>query len=157
MRRIRPRHLGVIGGARTIRSGVYRRSLEEIVPEITQRVAQPLSGMIERGEIGSQQMMSDLGLILRPMESTDALLMACTHYPAIAPLIQMHVPQARLIDPSTEMCDWISARWLSGEKRSARRAADRFCTTGDARGMMRAAATAFGVVVERARHVSLTE
>ncbi len=46
----RARSMAIIGGARTIRSRVYANALRAHGIEIVQRVAQPLSAMIERGE-----------------------------------------------------------------------------------------------------------
>jgi len=44
--------VGVIGGERTIRSGAYGRALRDDGYRVVQRVAQPLSALIEKGAEG---------------------------------------------------------------------------------------------------------
>src|SRR5436309_3017947 len=48
--------LGVIGGERTIRSQVYQRVLGRRGRVVVGRIAQPLSALIERGELDTPQM-----------------------------------------------------------------------------------------------------
>ena len=127
--------LAVIAGARTIRSGVYRRGLARDQRRIVQRIAQPLSAHIEAGSTGSARFAEDLTRILKPLRAADALLLACTHYPAIAHQIAARLPQTRLIDPAEAVARHLLATHLLPESD----APDRFVTTGDAR-QMRAAA-----------------
>ncbi|MEJ0033599.1 MAG: hypothetical protein WDO15_26120 [Bacteroidota bacterium] len=47
----KPKNVGIIGGGRTIRSGFYRRELNKVGIKTSQRIAQPLSIMVERGEV----------------------------------------------------------------------------------------------------------
>src|SRR5262249_54755103 len=51
--RMRPSRLALIGGRRTVLSGVYRRALAERGIDVTQRIAQPLSALIEAGDVSS--------------------------------------------------------------------------------------------------------
>ena len=44
---IQPRRLGLIGGRRTVLSGVYRTAFAARGMTVAQRIAQPLSGLIE--------------------------------------------------------------------------------------------------------------
>jgi glutamate racemase len=145
--RARPRSIGVIGGQRTIRSGVYRRALAGGVPEIRQRVAQPLSARIEAGDLASAALERELRAILRPLRGIDTLLLACTHYPAIAPRIAAHLPGTHLFDPADELARWVGARWLDG----ARTGRDVFLTTGSPAAMAKAARAAFGLGLSATR------
>ena len=52
--------LGVVGGARTIRSGLYRRALATPRRRVIQRIAQPLSAHIEAGRVGTPAFERDL-------------------------------------------------------------------------------------------------
>jgi glutamate racemase len=142
VRHSRARTIGVIGGARTIRSGVYRRALAGGGRVIQQRIAQPLSARIEAGDLTSDALERDLRAILAPLRDVDALLLACTHYPAISARITAHVPRARLLDPVDELRAWVRAHWPAD---GHRRAPVTFLTTGDPAAMARAAAAAFGV------------
>ena len=145
--RARPRTLGVIGGRRTIRSGVYRRALEAPGRDVHQRVAQPLSARVEAGDLGSPALEHELRAILRPLRGVDTLLLACTHYPALAPRIAAHLPDARLLDPADELARWVGARWLGG----TRIGRDVFLTTGSPAAMAKAARAAFGLTLSATR------
>lgn len=141
------RTVGVVGGRRTILSGVYRRHLETRGRTIVQRVAQPLSAHIEAGALSSPALERDLRRILAPLArvEVDALLLACTHYPAISDRFAAHLPGAKLLDPAAAMADWIGRTWLD----SPGSGSDRFFTSGDQAQMRRAAWAAFCVRLGR--------
>lgn len=143
--------VGVIGGTRTIRSGVYRRGLLALNLDVVQRIAQPLSAHIEHGTIDSANGVRDLQHILKPLATVDTLVLACTHYPAIAARIQTHVPHARLIDPAVAV-----VRAL--EPQLAFHVGDRdlqLLCTGDAVAMRQGARRAWGVDLGACQRISL--
>jgi len=135
--------LGIIGGARTIRSGIYRRALAGPGRRIVQRIAQPLSAHIEAGTTGSARCAEDLARILGPLRAVDAVLLACTHYPAIAESIGSLVPGARLLDPAAAVVDHVLATFPLPKQRVA----DSVLTTGNARQTRVAALRAWGIDV----------
>lgn len=148
--KLRPRRLGVIGGRRTIVSGVYRRGFRGREIEVAQRVAQPLSGMIERGDTSSAELINECARILRPLKYCSHILLACTHYPAITPVLRKSVsPDTVFIDPAAEMVK-IVRRW-----RLPAAGRDEFLTSGDPDAMRRAAKNAFGVTLQKPRAVSV--
>ena len=151
-RNSRARRVGVIGGRRTIRSGIYRQGLAASGLVVHQRVAQPLSARVEAGDLSSAALEGELTAILRPLRHVDALLLACTHYPALVPRFAAHLPDARLLDPVDELLGWVSRHWRADSPP----APDRFLTTGDPKAMRRAAAVAFGVRLDRVRVVPRT-
>jgi len=156
VRIVSPATVGVIGGAGTIRSGIYRRALSSFVPVVIQRVAQPLSAFVERGEVASAALDAELERILHPLRDTDAVLMACTHYPAIAASIHHYLPAATLIDPAVALCDQVVRGWRLSDLAPARVQQDLFATTGDVDTMRRSAQRAFGVRLHEIQRVSLT-
>ena len=105
------RRVGVIGGRRTILSRIYQCALSTPRRQVEGRIAQPLSALIERGELDSSEMHQTLRSILRPLRHTDAILLACAHYPAIRDLIQAFVPD-------TEFPSVMTARELLAHKLS---------------------------------------
>lgn len=138
------RSLGIIGGARTIRSGAYRQGLRGSGIEIRQRIAQPLSGHIEAGRMGTEVFNRDLDRILEPLRSVEGLLLACTHYPAAASYFRHRLPDTLILDPAEEMLRGVLANLdLPGSS-----GVDRFYTSGDPVLMRQGAASAFGVVLE---------
>lgn len=137
--------VGVIGGGRTIRSGIYRRALEERGFVVRQRVAQRLSGHIERGHLASDELARDLQRILAPLHGVDFLLLACTHYAAIIPTISEHLPGTTIIDPIDRLLSWIEGCWELQQSATE----DRYLTTGDPEAMRLSGEQAFGVALDR--------
>ncbi len=140
------RRVALIGGRRTILSRIYQRALSTPRRQVEGRIAQPLSALIERGELDSSVMRETLRRILRPLRHSDAILLACTHYPAIRDLISSFVPGTELLDPSLT-----TARELLAYKRSlhSNGPVDIFLTTGDPHQSARVAGIAFGTKVDR--------
>jgi glutamate racemase len=132
--------LGVVGGARTIRSGLYRRGLAAPGRRVVSRVAQPLSGHIEAGTAGSAACRAALDRILSPLREADAILLACTHYPAIAAAIAERAPRAKLLDPAAALV----TRVLAAPSLPRDGGRDRLLTTGDPTAMRAAAQRAWG-------------
>jgi glutamate racemase len=132
--------LGVVGGARTIRSGVYRRGLARPGRRVVSRVAQPLSGHIEAGTVDGAACAAALDRILWPLRHADAILLACTHYPAIAPLFQERAPRARLLDPAETLASYVVRRVRLPRGGGP----DRWLTTGDPFAMRASTRRAWG-------------
>jgi glutamate racemase len=152
-------NVGVIGGVRTVRSGVYRRPLAARGVRVTQRVAQPLSALVESGAGGSPECRRQAARIVRPLAGVDALVLGCTHYAALAGTLRKLAGGTAIVDPAAEtlervVSDWFDRQAACGstlgelddghcERRSP--VADMFFTTGDPGAMARAARIAFGV------------
>jgi glutamate racemase len=145
------RSFGVVGGVRTIRSGAYRRALAGPGRRIRQRVAQPLSALIEAGDVGSPELRGEVRRIVAPLRDVDALVLGCTHYPAIAPLFGELLKGVKLIDPAAAMADWVDQRWPLADGGSP----PAFLTSGDPRAMRLAARRAFGEELGRVERVVL--
>lgn len=141
----RHRRVGVIGGRRTITSRVYQSSLKGRRREVVGRIAQPLSALIERGELDSPLMHSTLREILTPLRSVDALVLACTHYPAVAGLIAKFMPGVALLNPAAMTAeDLLNAPAGRGKRGDLKTPTfDLFTTTGDTAASNRAAELAF--------------
>jgi len=146
----RPERLGLIGGRRTVVSGIYRRSLAEKGVNLDQRVAQPLSGLIESGDVSSEKLRSEAKRILYPIRNSSHILLACTHYPAIEGVLTEYVsPRTRFIDPAKAVAARISNWKLESS------GPDRFYTTGDAEQMRKSAKLAFGVRIPKVIRVTI--
>ncbi|OBK23214.1 hypothetical protein A5634_05920 [Mycobacterium asiaticum] len=138
--------VGVIGGQRTIDGGHYRRGLSRPGRTVLSRVAQPLSAHIEAGRIGSPQFHTDLTNIVAPLQHVQALVLACTHYPAANEWFAAALPDALLIDPAEHLAAAIAYRYP--EAMSAKHLAARvFLTTGDPDAMRHGAARAWGTML----------
>jgi glutamate racemase len=142
--KLNPRRLGLIGGRRTVLSGVYRRAFAARGIAVRQRIAQPLSGLIENGDLSSNTLREEAARILAPLSNCSHILLACTHYPAITALLKTFVSaETEFVDPAAELLETV-ARWQLSTGGGSQ-----FLTTGDAVKMKTAARTAFGVNIGR--------
>lgn len=141
--RLKPKRLGLIGGRRTVVSGVYRNAFATRGIQVDQRIAQPLSAIIESGDVSSDTLRAECKRILSPIKNCSHILHACTHYPAIEHLLKEIVsPQTVFINPASELAKR-TARWslpVNGK--------DTFFTSGDAGQMKVAAKAAFGCDID---------
>lgn len=92
--------IGVVGGARTVRSQVWRRALSHPHNSVRQRIAQPWSAAVEAGRLDTLHTRALVRQVLAPLRGVDTLVLACTHYIALAPLIAEEAHGARIIDPA---------------------------------------------------------
>jgi len=135
-----PTRLAVLGGRRTVLSGVYRKGFARHGIAVEQRIAQPLSGLIESGDVSSDGLRAEAERILRPIRNSSHILLACTHYPAITPVLKEFVsPTTVFIDPAASLVEKVSG-W-----RIDRKTGDEFFTSGDPESMKRSAKLAFDV------------
>ena len=147
----RPTRLGLIGGRRTVVSGIYRRAFAAEGIRLDQRVAQPLSGLIESGDVSSDRLRSEAKRILAPLKESSHILLACTHYPAIENVLRDFVsPRTRFIDPAKAVAGRV-AKW----KLEPNGGPDSFFTTGDAEQMKRSSHLAFGVRIKKVNTVTI--
>lgn len=98
-----PGRLGVLGGVRTIRSHAYGRALRAHGRLVRERVAQPLSALVEAGQLDGPGVHAAVRRVLRPMGRLDALVLACTHYPALRPVFAQLRPDLSCIDPVDQL------------------------------------------------------
>jgi glutamate racemase len=148
--KLNPTKLAVIGGRRTILSGIYRKEFSKRGIKIKQRIAQPLSALIESGDISSPTLRRGARKILAPIKNSSHVLLACTHYPAIAAVLSDYVsPETKFIDPVNELISKI-CEWKLSESGK-----NEFCTTGDIESMKNSAEKAFGYSISTVEKVKI--
>jgi glutamate racemase len=143
------KYVGIIGGGRTIRSGFYRRELSKAGLKTSQRVAQPLSILVERGEVDTAAVDNAVAKIIRPLNGCDSILLACTHYPVLSSVIQRYT-SAKLIDPVEELYRSVKKHLKQIESNLP----TQFLTSGDPQLMKHAAQKAFGVNINKISKVT---
>jgi glutamate racemase len=95
-----------------------------------------LVGQIEKGDLDGPDTRALLEKVLKPMlaQNIDTVVLGCTHYPFVIPLIQQIVgPNVRVIDPAPAVARHIAHRleefgWLA---KGQEKAPVTFYTTGD--------------------------
>jgi glutamate racemase len=131
-------------------SGVYREAFAKRGIALKQRIAQPLSALIESGDISSEHLRNAAKQVIGPLRNCSHILLACTHYPAITPVLRELVSsKTEFIDPAAELVRRLEKLKISGT------AEDVFLTTGDAGAMKKAAFNAFGVAIPHIERVTI--
>jgi glutamate racemase len=95
--------VGVIGTRATISSGVYEKRLKakNSKLEVFSNPAPLLVSLVEEGWLDDPETSSIVGRYLKPLkdEGVDTLILGCTHYPLLAPIIAERAGEGvRLID-----------------------------------------------------------
>ena len=135
--------VGLLGGARTVRSGSHRRRLAALGVAVRARVAQPLSARVERGDLASAGLDADIARIVAPLRRERAVLLACTHYPAIEGALQRHLPGVTLLDPARAVAERVCP--IARAARAAAARPIRAFTTGSPEATRAGAQAAFGL------------
>jgi glutamate racemase len=142
--------VGLVGGVRTVRAGAHRRRLGPLGVRVVSRVAQPLSALIEAGELDSPRVVAEVARIVAPLKKLPALLLACTHYPAIAEVFAKALPGVTLLDPAARAVEEV-LRVVPNDGAGRLQV----FTSGDIDATRRAARLAFGVETGAVTRLSL--
>lgn len=87
-RATRSGHVGVIGTKGTILSGVYQRKLEAAGLHVWAQACPMFVHLVEEGLADSEDARVLAQHYLRDMPEIDTLILGCTHYPVLVPVIQ---------------------------------------------------------------------
>jgi glutamate racemase len=135
--------VGVLATPATFQGALYASVVERFANGVTllQSTCPGLVGQIEAGELDSPVTRSILEEALGPMmvEGIDTVVLGCTHYPFVIPLIEeIAGPQVRVIDPAPAVARQV-ARLLDEHGLRAPEGSEpgvmRFATTRDVQGM----------------------
>jgi glutamate racemase len=134
--------VGVLATPATFQGALYASVVERFGAgvELFQHTCPGLVGQIEKGELDSANTRAILEDALYPMleKNIDTVVLGCTHYPFVIPLIQQVVGEnVRVIDPAPSVARQ-AKRLLeaAGTKSlSQRQASVRFFTSGDVESM----------------------
>jgi glutamate racemase len=101
-------HIGIIGTKVTINEKAYIQSIHRYNPNLIlfDKACPIFVPLIEEGIINHEIMKLSVKYYLDEFVSTnklDTLVLGCTHYPLIRPIIEKVYPQLHIIDPSFEI------------------------------------------------------
>lgn len=134
--------VGLLAGRSTVYSHIFPNRLGPRHFVLRQRVSQPLSAHVEAGRLDGPALHTDLKHIMAPLRHADAVLLACTHYPAIQHQIARYVADhCQMLDPAQEMADWIFNNWQFDTSDKP----DRWFTSGPVAQLRTNGKAAFGV------------
>jgi len=100
--------IGIIGTRATVRSGVYETRIRANNPDcrVISQACPLLVPLVEEGWLNKRETKMILRRYLHPLrrQQIDALVLGCTHYPLLSPLIQSRIgKRVQLIDSSIEV------------------------------------------------------
>lgn len=147
-------HLGILGTAGTVESNSYPIEIGHFFPQlrVTQEACPLWATLVENGEIDCEGtrffVKRDIDRLLSRDSQIDAILLACTHYPLLLPVIGKVVPpQIRIVSQgeivARKTADYLK-RHPEMEKRLTRGGKVSFLTT-DTPEFFRRGASFFGV------------
>lgn len=139
------RDLGVVGGRRAIRSGAWDRPLRDAGFRVRGRVAQPLSARIEAGDCDGPETRALVRRLCAPLRGVEAVVLACTHYPAAIAAFRDALPGVALFDPAGPALAAVLQALPAAAPGEGRVGGLEVRTSGDAENTRRAARLAFGV------------
>ena len=139
----------------TVESAAYSTLFQQQGLSVIEHIAQPLAIHVEQGNINGRRLEQDALHIMRPLAACDAILMACTHFPAIKPLLQRYIhPDCQLIDPVDEMSLWIEQNWPHSRGCHPPNRTQ-FLITGADKQLIQSAKISFGVDIDPTTVLSL--
>ena len=99
--------IGVIGTVPTINSGVYQRKLQtkKTAVQVIAVPCPPFVPLVEKGITTGVNIEKTVARCLQPLleKNIDTLILGCTHYPFLQPMIaKVMGPQVKIIDPAYE-------------------------------------------------------
>jgi glutamate racemase len=106
--------IGVIGTAGTIRSSAYTRAIKRLKPdaEVLTRACPLFVSLAEEGWVDNQVARLTAQTYLQELKdaAVDTLVLGCTHYPLLKPLIaEVMGPQVSLVDSAEETARTVAA------------------------------------------------
>ncbi len=157
-------HVGVIATAGTVASNAYPEAISEADAGISvaQQACPDLVPLVEAGELEGARIETALSGYLRALQATDGaldtLLLGCTHYPLLRPLIERLVGERIAVVDSAfttalaveDLLDALEARSAGGAA-----AANRIATTGDVGAFVRVAERVFGAELPAVEQATL--
>ncbi|MCS6775599.1 MAG: glutamate racemase [Chloroherpetonaceae bacterium] len=100
----RNRRIGVLATEGTVRSQAYRRALQACNPdlEVVEVACPAFVPLVEAGALDTPETVQAAVQYLSPlcMAGVDTVILGCTHYPFLLPVLQRIAPQLTFVDPA---------------------------------------------------------
>lgn len=151
-------HIGILATARTVASRTYLQEIGKLGPHaVTQRAAPLLAPIVEEGWEGSPIAELAVARYLADLQGVDTVLLGCTHYPLLRPVLEAAVPAGvRIVDPAPYVAEALVA-WLARHPRfdaPATGAALKVLCTGDPAAFTAHAGRFLGAAIDVVHHVA---
>jgi glutamate racemase len=134
----RYRRIGVLATEATVASGSYVRAVGTLDggAEVIQQACPGLASFIQDGDVASHEIVAAARRFTAPLKERrpDVVIMGCTHYPLIAPMLQRHLGRdVTLVNPAAEIAREVAELLLRQgiENEAEREGTYRFYCTGE--------------------------
>ena len=133
----RNRRIGVLATAGTVKSGAYTRALHTLDPALhVVEVACPaFVPLVEAGETETVTAREAAAEYLAPLRAAevDTVVLGCTHYPFLLPVLESLAPHLRYVDPAEQTICELAERLRQADllAPTGRQPRHRLTTTGD--------------------------
>lgn len=102
---VQTRRVGVLATPATVASSAYRSSIEALHPGtlVIEQACPAFVPLIEAGEANSDDLRRAASAYLQPLlaASVDSIVLGCTHYPLLVPMLKQLLPASvQIIDPA---------------------------------------------------------
>ena len=160
----RYRRIGVMATEATVASGAYARAIHSLDSgaEVIQQACPGLVTFIQDGDIASQELIDSVRGFTAPLKERrpDVVIMGCTHYPLVAPMLQRHLGRdVSLVNPAVEIAreveETLARQGISRD--GEREGTYSFCCTGDVESFRTVGARFLQMPIAAVRHVSLAK
>ena len=135
--RTRTRHVGVMATRATFQGELFASLIDRFAADVTvhTQVCAELVPLVEAGELDTEQARAAVAEYVAPLVAAgiDQLVLGCTHYPFLRPLIEDAAgPGVEIIDPAPAVARQVGrVLALQGHGDEAEARGSRFYTTGD--------------------------
>lgn len=160
----RYRRIGVLATEATVASGSYVRAVHslDVGAEVVQQACPGLAGFIQDGDIASHEVTEAVRGFTAPLKKQrpDVVIMGCTHYPLIAPLLQRHLGRdVTLVNPAAEIAAEVEAMLAHQgiARHSGTEGVYNFFCTGDPEAFRTVGARFLQMPIDVVERVSLAE
>ena len=111
---VREQRVGVLATPATVASCAYTASIQALHPntEVVEQACPAFVPLIEAGALGSANLREAARTYLKPLldRSVQSIVLGCTHYPMLVPLLRQLVPSdVVLIDPAIGVAQQLDA------------------------------------------------
>ncbi len=158
----RNRRIGVIGTVATVRSRAYQRAIHALDAgaHVHSRACPTLVDFVERGEVKGPRVEKEVSRYLAPLarRGVDTLVLGCTHYPLLRPVIEGVMGDGvRLISSDEEVAREVEENLARRGylRESSRPSAYRFMCSGDVEQAVALGRIFLGPEVEKVEKVEL--
>ncbi len=156
-------HIGIIATKRTVQSGTYLQEIAKLGPHRVSQLATPLlTPIVEQGWEDTDIARLALDRYLALLPGVDTLLLGCTHYPLLLPVIHQALPSGvTVLDPAPwvaeRLVDWLERHPGFDEPAARGQGTLRVLCSGDPTAFARHGQRFLGEPLPPVRHVAEVE